>query len=96
MIMTEELQHPQAHLDGEIISQILGEEATPENLATVARLIIRYENFPGAREIKQSLNQILEQWGLDQESLFATTRQLYAEGKLGNERLATQEVQDWS
>ncbi|TVQ49219.1 MAG: DUF3288 family protein [Gloeocapsa sp. DLM2.Bin57] len=91
-----ELQHPQAQKDGEIIAQILDEKATAENLATIARLIIRYENFPGAKEIKQRLNQILQQWGLDQETLFAQTRQFYSEGKLGNERLAPQETQDWS
>ncbi len=92
----EDLQHPQAQTDGKIIAQILGEEATPEHLATIARLIIRYENFPGVREIQQQLQQILQQWGLTKESLFAQTRQLYSEGKLGNERLAPQEIQDWS
>jgi hypothetical protein len=91
-----ELQHPQAQTDGEIIAQIVGEQPTPDNLATIARLMIRYENFPGARDIQQQLQQILQQWGLSKETLFEQTRQLYSEGKLGNERLAPQEIQDWS
>jgi len=91
-----ELQHPQESSDRQIIAQIIGESPTPVSLAEVARLIIRYQNFPGARDIQQDLEKILQQWDLTTETLFTQTRQLYSDGKLGNERLAIQETQDWS
>lgn len=89
-------QHPQAKSDHQIIAQILQAEATPDNQAEVARLLIRYQDFPGAREIQKDLAKILEQWGLTKEILFAQTRKLYLEGKIGFRNLAVEETQDWS
>ncbi|ELR96769.1 DUF3288 family protein [Gloeocapsa sp. PCC 73106] len=93
--MTEQ-QHPQEYSDRQILTQILQQEATPDNLADVARFLIRYHNFPGARGIQADLAQILQQWGLDQETLFAKTRKLYSDKKISYQKLSPEQTQDWS
>lgn len=92
----KEPQHPQEKSDRQILTKILQEEATSENLTEVARLLIRYQNFPGARGVHQDLQTILQTWGLTQETLYAKTRQIYASGKLGHQKLNLDEIQDWS
>jgi len=48
----QEQQHPQERLDRPIVDQLLQSEPNDLNLAECARLRIRYQNFPGAREIQ--------------------------------------------
>jgi hypothetical protein len=91
-----QLQHPQENSDRQIIARIVGEPATPENLAEIARLSIRYQNFPGAKEIHTLLNKIMEEWGMTPETLFVETRELYSKGKLGRDHLNSEQIQDWS
>jgi Protein of unknown function (DUF3288) len=70
---TPKLQkHPQERKDREAIDHILKSGPTdPVSLAELARLRIRYQDFPGALEIKASLDQLLQQWNLTEEELFA-------------------------
>ena len=42
---------------------------TNYNLVEVARLKIRYLNFPGARDIQHDLELILQQWEMNEERL---------------------------
>ena len=39
-------------------------------MAEVARLRIRYRNFPGARDIQRDLDVILQQWDMTEDELF--------------------------
>jgi hypothetical protein len=91
-----EQQHPQEQSDRQILEQITEGIPTPENLAEVARLLIRYQNFPGAQGVQEKLATIMQQWDLNKEALFAQTRKLYSDGQLGNQRLRGDETQDWS
>jgi hypothetical protein len=77
----QEQQHPQERIDRPIVDQLLQSEPNDLNLAECARLRIRYQNFPGAREI--------------QRDLWAKTRQLHSHGQVYQMR-QTEEQQDWS
>lgn len=88
--------HPQAKRDRAIVDRLLQAEPSEINLVELARLRIRYHNFPGARDTQRDLDLILQKWQLDQEQLYAKTRQIHATGKVYRQKVAGQEQQDWS
>ena len=55
-------QHPLYNRDRPLIDILLSQEATDYNLGELARLRIRYQGFPGAQDIKKSLDQVLHRW----------------------------------
>lgn len=75
-------QHPQYKGDRQIVSQLLNGESTDYNLAELARLIVRYKGFPGARDIQKDLDKILGKWGLTEESLYEQTRVIHQKGEV--------------
>ncbi|MEB3309524.1 MAG: DUF3288 family protein [Snowella sp.] len=87
--------HPQERKDSEIIDRLLRSQPEPRNLADLARLLIRYRGFPGARETQRNLRLVLQQWQLTEENLFEQTRQLYATGQVYQKKKGEEE-QDWS
>jgi hypothetical protein len=91
----QEQQHPQEKIDRELINRLLRENSTDFNLCELARLRIRYRNFPGARQIQRDLDLLLTQWQLNEEQLFEKTRQIHAKGKV-YQRRGNEEQQDWS
>lgn len=93
--MNNEQKHPLAHIDREIVRNFFVEGKTNYNLAELARLKIRYRNFPGANDIQQDIESILQQWELTEEELFAKTRQLHNEKKIYRKNNADSE-DDWS
>ncbi|WP_204141754.1 DUF3288 family protein [Halomicronema sp. CCY15110] len=94
--MTEstDQEHPQYKGDRGIVNQLLQGEVTDYNLSELARLIIRYKGFQGARDIQRDLEKALTKTGLTEEELYAKTRELHAQGgiyhNLGRNR------EDWS
>lgn len=87
-------EHPQYRSDRAVVNQLLTGEASDYNLCELARLIIRYKGFPGARDIQKDLGRALEKMGLTEEELYEKTRSLHAKGgiyqNLGRDR------EDWS
>ncbi|HEY9701975.1 MAG TPA: DUF3288 family protein [Allocoleopsis sp.] len=73
----QNIKHPQEKPDQEIINTLLNEDATNYNMAELARLRIRYQGFPGAKEVKKGLDKILQKWELTEEELFAETRKIH-------------------
>ncbi|AFY70299.1 hypothetical protein Pse7367_2028 [Thalassoporum mexicanum PCC 7367] len=71
-------EHPQYYNDRQLLNELLAGEPTDRNLADLARLKIRYNGFPGARDIQTDLDRALSKWQLDQAQLFAKTRQIHA------------------
>jgi Protein of unknown function (DUF3288). len=59
---TQDQQHPQYRRDRATVDTLLAGEATDYNLSELARLIIRYRGFPGARDIQKDLEKVLQQW----------------------------------
>ena len=59
---TQDRQHPQHKRDRASVNSLLPSEATDYNLSKLARLIIRYRGFPGARDIQSNLKKVLLKW----------------------------------
>jgi hypothetical protein len=94
--MTEkkDQEHPQYRSDRAIVNQLLSEDTTDYNLAELARLMIRYKGFPGARDIQRDLDKALKKTGLTEEALYEKTRALHAQGGLYHNLGRNRE--DWS
>ncbi len=93
-----EQQHPQYDTDRALLNELMAQaqENSPSDwlLAEVARLRIRYQGFPGAWDLQRDLDQILEQWRLSEEELFARTRQIHAHGQVYDRSFSTRD--DWA
>ncbi|MEL7034751.1 MAG: DUF3288 family protein [Cyanobacteria bacterium J06592_8] len=90
---TPDQKHPQYNRDRAIVDNLIKGDQTEKNLAELARLKIRYQGFPGARDIQRNLDEIMQSWQLNEETLFEKTRQIHAKGRVyksGNE-----EQEDW-
>lgn len=92
--MTQEQQHPQWAVDRHAVDQLLDGEPTDYNLAELGRLRIRYQGFPGARDIQADLEKLLQRWQLTEAELFERTRAIHTQGQVYRLRSATQE--DWN
>ena len=92
-----EQKHPQDKKDRITVDHLLKVESSPgdRELVELARLIIRYRNFPGARDIQRDLQTALNTWGLTEAELYAQTRAIHATGTVYR-RTATGEQQDWT
>jgi len=89
-----EQQHPLWYKDYPIVSQLLQAEPTDYNLAECARLRVRYQGFPGARDLQRDLDQVLSRWQLSEVQLFERTRSIHQVGKVYRSTEGDQE--DWS
>ncbi|MFP4006981.1 MAG: DUF3288 family protein [Spirulinaceae cyanobacterium] len=94
--MAQDQTHPQATKDSALIERISQEGRNDYNLAELARLCIRYQGFPGAREIQAKLQDLVQAWGLTEESLYQITRELHATGMLYRKTSTGEDRQDWS
>ncbi|MEH2046145.1 DUF3288 family protein [Nostoc sp.] len=88
-------QHPLYNRDRPLIDILLAQEATDYNLAELARLRMRYQGFPGARDIQKDLDKALQQWGLTEAELFEKTRQIHDLGGIYKSR-GKKDEQDWN
>lgn len=87
-------QHPLWNSDRQIVNTLLAGEPTEYNLAELARLKIRYNGFPGARDIQADLEKVLQQWGFTEEHLFARAREIHETTQVYKGRGVKRE--DWS
>ncbi|MFB2936069.1 DUF3288 family protein [Aerosakkonemataceae cyanobacterium BLCC-F154] len=90
----QEQQHPLYKGDREILDKLLQNDPTDYNMAELARLKIRYRGFPGAKDIQSDLEKVLQKWQMDEEQLFATTRQIHAKGLVYKTR--DNDSEDWA
>lgn len=83
MAEVKDQRHPQYTKDRQILNDLLTQN-TPNNreFADLARLIIRYKDFMGARDIQADLLKVLANWEINEEELFAKTRAIHAIGKV--------------
>ncbi len=93
--MTKDQQHPQYNKDRSIVENLFAGEPTDLNLAELARLRVRYQGFPGARDIQESLEQVMQRWGLTESQLFEKTRAIHDLGGIYKSR-GKKEEQDWN
>ena len=89
-------QHPLYNRDRAIVNSLLTAAMTDENLAELARLRIRYQGFPGARDIQADLDKVMESWGLTETELYEQTRQIHTARSVYKGRGSKADAEDWS
>ncbi|MBE9186587.1 DUF3288 family protein [Microcoleus sp. LEGE 07076] len=90
----QDQQHPQYKRDRTTVDTLLAGETTDHNLSELARLIIRYRGFPGARDIQSDLKKVLHKWNHTEESLYEQTRKIHAQGEVYRKQKSDRE--DWA
>ena len=78
-IMRNEQTHPLHTTDKLIIDSLISKEI-PEDyyLINLARLINRYENFPGEIDLKEDIEKTLKFWKITKDNLFLKTKKLWS------------------
>jgi len=78
---SEDQSHPLHAGDREVVNRLLAaQEPADADLVDAARLLMRYESFPGAADLRDDLARALRLWGLDREGLHGRTREIWARG----------------
>ncbi|MDG2990702.1 DUF3288 family protein [Candidatus Synechococcus calcipolaris G9] len=90
----KEQQHPRAGGDRLISERLLQGEATDYHLVELGRLIIRYQGFPGAKDIQANLKAALDRWQLTEAELFEQTRAIHQRG--GLYKVSSNKKDDWT
>lgn len=73
--------HPLYSLDRDIVDRLLTAEVpTDGDLVDAARLLSRYEGFPGAFDLQNDLERAVRLWGLNRETLQSRTRAIWQGG----------------
>ena len=95
MAEVKDQRHPQYSKDRQILNDLLIQTApTNRDRAELARLIVRYKDFVGARDIQADLIKALSAWQFTEETLFTKTRAIHAIGKVYTSQDEDQD--DWS
>jgi len=77
--MEDDQIHPLHDIDKNIIDTLVVKKIPADiDLINLARLINRYQNFPGEIDIKKDLAKIVNFWDLSEELLFAKTREIWS------------------
>jgi hypothetical protein len=92
----KEQQHPLYNRDRQIVNTLLTGQPTDYNLAELARLRIRYNGFPGAKDIQTDLDKVMQMWGLTEAGLYEKTRQIHASMPVYKGRGNKGEEEDWN
>jgi hypothetical protein len=79
LFMSNEQTHPLHSTDKKIIDSLITKEK-PEDIdyINLARLINRYNNFPGETEIKNDIEKILKFWKITKNELFSITKEIWS------------------
>ena len=85
--MEDEQIHPLHDSDKEIVDSLIIKNSPDDfDLINLARLIKRYQNFIGEKDLKADLEKILTFWKISEESLFSKTRIIWSNGFCPNNR----------
>ena len=77
----EEQNHPQHQTDRNLIDGLMSRQSPGESdYVELSRLLIRYEGFPGALDLKEDMEKILVFWGITREELNLKSREIWAKG----------------
>jgi len=77
--MEDEQIHPLHDSDKEIVDSLITKTNPNDfDLINLARLIKRYQNFIGEKDLKADLEKILTFWKISEESLFSKTRLIWS------------------
>ena len=77
----QDQNHPLYSNDREIINRLLVKESpVSPDLIELSRLIIRYEGFPGAKDLQSDLSKLLKIWGFSKDELNSKVREIWSNG----------------
>ena len=77
----EAQNHPQYLIDRDHVNRLLAKEIpVDQDLIDIARLLMRYEGFPGANDIQMDMLKTLKLWGLTKEQLNSRTKEIWSKG----------------
>ena len=75
--------HPLYETDRDLLNRFISKNnPAEEDLIDLARLFMRYEDFPGAKDIQMDMVKILKLWGITKEDLNKSTKKIWAKGYL--------------
>ncbi|KGG15056.1 MULTISPECIES: DUF3288 family protein [unclassified Prochlorococcus] len=73
--------HPLYSIDRDHVNRLLATNVpNDEDLIDLARLMMRYEGFPGADDLQMDMRKTLKLWGITKEELNASTRKIWIKG----------------
>jgi hypothetical protein len=73
--------HPLYAKDRDLVDQLLAVQVPADgHLVDLARLLSRYEGFPGAEDLRDDLAKTLRLWTLSRDELHQRTRAIWAGG----------------
>ena len=77
--MGNDQTHPLHETDKIIIDSLITKK-TPEDLdfINLARLINRYNNFPGEYEIQNDIEKVLKFWKITKNELYSNTKKIWS------------------
>ena len=76
-----EQNHPLYKIDRENIDRLLAKQSPVESdLVDLARLLNRYEGFPGASDLYSDMEKILRLWNLSRQILNEKVRSIWESG----------------
>ena len=79
LFMSNEQTHPLHAIDKNIIDSLIAKEKPDDiDFINLARLINRYNNFPGEIEIKNDIEKILNFWNFSKDELFSKTKDIWS------------------
>ena len=77
----DDQSHPLYATDRDTVDRLLtAQEPSDEDLVDAARLLMRYEGFPGASDLQDDLAKVLRLWSMDRQTLHRHTRVLWSRG----------------
>jgi hypothetical protein len=77
----EQQNHPLHAADRDTVDRLLAADPpSDDDLIDAARLLMRYDGFPGAVDLQEDLARVLRLWGLERQELHRRTRALWAAG----------------
>ena len=73
--------HPLYAIDRDHIDRLLSRDQPQDaDLVELARLLIRYDGFPGADDLREDMERLLSLWSLSRDALNNKTRALWSAG----------------
>ncbi|MCT0198281.1 DUF3288 family protein [Synechococcus sp. CS-1325] len=78
---SEPQAHPLHATDRDVVDRLLAlDQPGDGDLVDLARLLRRYDSFPGADDLQQDLAKCLGHWGFSLDQLHRRTRTIWAAG----------------
>ena len=79
--MNEAQNHPLYSTDRENLDRLCSVDSpNSNNLVELARLIIRYQDFTGAKDLNKDMEKLLRKWNINRDILEERTRKIWSDG----------------